>query len=110
MQLRRSFASKVKLWLHWVLANGIGSAVGMAIAIAISYLLLTPALSEVVFPRSFGLIAFFYGLLILFLVSGLSIGSAVGLAQWWVLRDRLPHPRRWALVQRENRPSPSSLR
>lgn len=69
--------------LQWVSASGLGLALGFAI-----YFALVVSFAEDLDLAVQGLIA---------AGSGLFLGASVGIAQWIVLRRRIPHPNRWVI-------------
>jgi hypothetical protein len=67
------------LWLYWVTANGVGEVIGLG-AVAVAGLTLGQA------SDAYGILA----LAVVMILAGAFEGAVVGIAQWQVLRRRLP--------------------
>jgi AMP-binding enzyme/AMP-binding enzyme C-terminal domain len=77
-----------RFWLRWIVANTIGEVLGLGLAAAVAIGMIL-AIGE---PKSLAVAVMMAGVLI---VAGACEGVVVGLAQWRVLRHRLPRvPRR----------------
>ena len=82
-----------RFWLRWIVANAIGEILGLGLAAAVAIgMILT--IGE---PKSLAVAVMMAGVMI---AAGACEGVIVGLAQWRVLRRRLPRvPRRdWVLA------------
>lgn len=78
--------SLFQFWYRWVAANALGEFVGLGCVFAMGLAVAT-RLGEPTTPVALAAVA---GLII---ISALFEGWVVGFAQWWVLRQRLPHLR-----------------
>ncbi|MEP7343062.1 MAG: hypothetical protein ABI977_35370 [Acidobacteriota bacterium] len=80
------------LWLYWVMANGVGEVLGLGVVAAAG---VTLALAPGQRRDAFSILA----LAVVMILAGAFEGVAVGVAQWLVLRRRLPALRWQTWVQ-----------